>query len=204
MAKKTSVILPNGIAGLVHQAQGMGEPARKNNDKEGTSSSRVGEGASDKSAAPASSVETAKKTTGKNQAPSSKAAAESKPANSPAESNAVNNGDDYERTGRPGRPAKKPSNETPTERAVQEYKSIKDRGGDSWELFMELGKIYKSRDSKLTTIYIDNDLKKVLDRLKTASDVKLPTAAILSSIVARFIFDHKEKINEVIFGERLI
>ena len=85
-----------------------------------------------------------------------------------------------------------------------EKQNGEDSGADSWDLFLSLGKIYKTRDERLATIYIDPDLKRILDRLKTASSVKLPTAAILSSIVARFIFDHEKEINDVIFGERLI
>lgn len=60
------------------------------------------------------------------------------------------------------------------------------------------------RDSKLATVYIDADLKRVLDRLKSASSIKMPSTALLSSIVARFVFDHEKDIKDAIFGESLL
>ena len=170
--KKTSVVLPGGIAGLVHQVQrGGGEPARSENEPQ-----------TDVASEP--SREDAPETT-----------YDAKPVQASAEpAEAV----------KAGRPATPKQAETPTEKAEREYHIVKDGGADSWDLFLSLGRIYKTRDERLATIYIDPDLKRILDRLKTASDVKLPTSAILSSIVARFIFDHEKKINDVIFGERLI
>ena len=43
---------------------------------------------------------------------------------------------------------------------------------DSWQMFLDLAKEYKLRDSKLATVYIDSDLKSVLDRLKSANSIK--------------------------------
>ena len=53
------------------------------------------------------------------------------------------------------------------------------------------------------SIYIDETLKNVLDRLKYAGDEKLPTSAILSSIVARFFYDHEKDIKDVLFKNTL-
>lgn len=86
----------------------------------------------------------------------------------------------------------------------KEYHVIKDDTNDSWQLFLDMAEQYKKGDGKLATIYIDPALKQVLDRLKYAGNVKLSTSAILSSIVARFIYDHEEKIKEILFGGKLL
>lgn len=178
--KKTSVVLPGGIAGLVHQVQSgrSEEPEKKPTE---TSKAFSDDEISDNEAVAESRSEPAVEQGGVEAA-----------APAPQEKR------------RRGRPATPKQEISPTAKAEREYKIVKDSGADSWDLFLDLGKIYKTRDDRLATIYIDPDLKRILDRLKTASNVKLPTAAILSSIVARFIFDHQKKINEVIFGERLI
>ena len=71
-------------------------------------------------------------------------------------------------------------------------------------MFLDLARDFKEKDSKLATIYIDRDLKNVLDRLKAATSVKLPTTALLSAIVTRFVYDHEKQIKDAIFGDRLI
>ncbi|MDU5344320.1 MAG: hypothetical protein E6150_07750, partial [Prevotella bivia] len=87
---------------------------------------------------------------------------------------------------------------------AREYTIARDSGEDSWQLFLDLAKDYKQRDSKLATVYIDSDLKSVLDRLKSANSIKMPSTAILSAIVARFVFDHEQDIKNAIFGESLL
>ena len=87
---------------------------------------------------------------------------------------------------------------------AREYTIAKDSGEDSWQLFLDLARDYKARDSRLATVYIDSDLKSVLDRLKSASSIKLPSTALLSAIVARFVFDHEKDIKNAIFGESLL
>ena len=57
---------------------------------------------------------------------------------------------------------------------------------------------------KLWKMLIDRDLKNVLDSLKAATSVKLPTTALLSAIVTRFVYDHEKQIKDAIFGDRLI
>lgn len=186
--KKTSVVLPGGIAGLVHQVQrGGGEPARSDNEPQTDVAAEPSREDAPETTYDAKPVQAAA-------APSEAVKAEQLPEGDEAP----------KEKRRRGRPATPKQTETPTEKAEREYHIVKDGGADSWDLFLSLGRIYKTRDERLATIYIDPDLKRILDRLKTASDVKLPTSAILSSIVARFIFDHEKKINDVIFGERLI
>lgn len=87
---------------------------------------------------------------------------------------------------------------------AREYTIARDSGEDSWQLFLDLARDYKQRDSKLATVYIDSDLKHILDRLKSASGVKLPSTALLSSIVARFVFDHEQDIKDAIYGDSLL
>lgn len=88
--------------------------------------------------------------------------------------------------------------------ALKEYHIVKDDSKDSWELFLDMAKQYKTGGGKLATIYIDSTLKNVLDRMKYAGPEKLSTSAILSSIVARFIYDHEEDIRKVLFSGKLI
>ena len=83
----------------------------------------------------------------------------------------------------------------------KEYNIVKDQSEDTWNLFLNLARDYKNKQGKLSTVYIDDSLKDILDRLRTAEGIKLPSAAILSSIVARFIYDHEEKIKQVLFGD---
>ena len=87
---------------------------------------------------------------------------------------------------------------------AREYTIAKDSGEDSWQLFLDLARDYKARDSRLATVYIDSDLKSVPVRLKSASSIKLPSTALLSAIVARFVFDHEKDIKNAIFGESLL
>ena len=47
-------------------------------------------------------------------------------------------------------------------------------------------------------------LLRILDRLKSATSVKLPSTALLSAIVARFVFEHEKDIKNAIFGESLL
>lgn len=92
----------------------------------------------------------------------------------------------------------------PKENTMREYHITKDDSKDSWDLFLDLAKQYKDGGGKLATIYIDNSLKNLLDRMKYVGPEKLTTSAILSSIVARFIYDHEDDIRRVLFSGDLI
>lgn len=98
------------------------------------------------------------------------------------------------------RRGRRPKSEASAER---EYHVTRDDSKDSWQLFLDLAHDYKVGGGKLATIYIDETLKNVLDRLKYAGDEKLPTSAILSSIVARFFYDHEKDIKDVLFKNTL-
>lgn len=101
-----------------------------------------------------------------------------------------------ERAYSPGRPAKQDT--------MKEYHIVKDDSRDSWDLFLDMAKQYKDGGGKLATIYIDGTLKNVLDRMKYVGPEKLPTSAMLSSIVARFIYDHEDEIRRALFSGDLI
>lgn len=92
----------------------------------------------------------------------------------------------------------------PKENTMREYHIVKDDSKDSWDLFIDMAQQYKTGGGKLATIYIDETLKSVLDRMKYAGPEKLSTSAILSSIVARFIYDHEEEIKKTLFSGNLI
>lgn len=92
----------------------------------------------------------------------------------------------------------------PKENTMREYHIVQDNSKDSWDLFIDMAQQYKNGGGKLATIYIDETLKSVLDRLKYAGPEKLSTSAILSSIVARFIYDHEEAIKKALFSGNLL
>ena len=89
----------------------------------------------------------------------------------------------------------------PKENTMREYHSVKDTSADSWQLFLDMATQYKNGGGKLATIYIDESLKNVLDRMKYAGQEKLSTSAILSSIVARFVYDHEDEIKKVLYSD---
>lgn len=187
MAKKQKITvnLPGGIAGLVHTVQrGESAPAREE--------SRVEEQpvAPENEQTPQSITEqTVEKPSETSQSPSEEEEKQEKTAPVKKET-----------------PVTKPAGDKKQKnaKAEREYHVTKDDSKDSWELFLDLARDFKEKDSKLATIYIDRDLKNVLDRLKAATSVKLPTTALLSAIVTRFVYDHEKQIKDAIFGDRLI
>ena len=66
-------------------------------------------------------------------------------------------------------------------------------GLDSWSLMVSTARAYKEYPGKLATVYIDSDLKRVLDGLR-ASGMGVSTSSLLSSIVASFISEHDAEI----------
>lgn len=94
---------------------------------------------------------------------------------------------------RRGRPQK--------ENTMKTYQIQKDDSADSWELFLDLAKQYKTGGGRPATIYIDPTLKNILDRLKYP--LSLTTSSILSSIVARFIYDHEEDVRKALFSQNI-
>lgn len=200
--QKTRVVLPGGIQGLVHTLQnGTAEPAMKaqvdvtklndeNDDNSYTSENENNEVAVEQPVqqqAPVQQVQQAQQQ------------AQQAQAQQPVQQQAP-----QVQQVAPAQPERAPRGRRPKENTMKEYTIVKDDSRDSWDLFLDMAKQYKDGGGKLATIYIDESLKNVLDRMKYCGPEKLSTSAILSSIVARFIFDHEEDIKKVMFSGRLI
>lgn len=171
--KKTKVIMPGGISGLVNRMQGVEKPAVS---------------------APAEPE------------PAEEVVAEPEPVREPVHHEPALHtkpaapADEKDRSA----PAAKKLPKAEGKELAREYTLQQGDTTDSWQMFLDLAKEYKLRDSKLATVYIDSDLKSVLDRLKSANSIKMPSTALLSSIVARFVFDHEKNIKEAIYGDSLL
>lgn len=171
--KKTKVIMPGGISGLVNRMQGVEKPAVS---------------------APAGPE------------PAEEVVAEPEPVREPVHHEPTLHtkpaapADEKDRSA----PAAKKLPKAEGKELAREYTLQQGDTTDSWQMFLDLAKEYKLRDSKLATVYIDSDLKSVLDRLKSANSIKMPSTALLSSIVARFVFDHEKNIKEAIYGDSLL
>ncbi|MBS7399090.1 MAG: hypothetical protein KIG92_02195 [Prevotella sp.] len=202
--QKTRVVLPGGIQGLVHTLQnGTAEPAMKaqvdvtklndeNDDNSYTSENENNEVAAEQPVQQAPQAQTVQ------QAPQAQTqqAAPAQPTQQAPQAQV--------QQAAPAQPERAPRGRRPKENTMKEYTIVKDDSRDSWDLFLDMAKQYKDGGGKLATIYIDESLKNVLDRMKYCGPEKLSTSAILSSIVARFIFDHEEDIKKVMFSGRLI
>lgn len=199
--QKTRVVLPGGIQGLVHTLQnGTAEPAMKaqvdvtklndeNDDNSYTSENENNEVAVEQTVQQAPQAQTVQQAP---QAQTQQAAPAQPVQQAPQAQQAA------------PQPERAPRGRRPKENTMKEYTIVKDDSRDSWDLFLDMAKQYKDGGGKLATIYIDESLKNVLDRMKYCGPEKLSTSAILSSIVARFIFDHEEDIKKVMFSGRLI
>lgn len=202
--QKTRVVLPGGIQGLVHTLQnGTAEPAMKaqvdvtklndeNDDNSYTSENENNEVAAEQTVQQAPQAQTVQ------QAPQAQTQ-QAAPAQTTQQAPQA-----QVQQAAPAQPERAPRGRRPKENTMKEYTIVKDDSRDSWDLFLDMAKQYKDGGGKLATIYIDESLKNVLDRMKYCGPEKLSTSAILSSIVARFIFDHEEDIKKVMFSGRLI
>lgn len=194
--QKTRVVLPGGIQGLVHNLQnGTAEPNLNPQVDVNKINTTDDDNVAETPATPeVQQADTAQQAAAQQQAASgvgeSQAAATTAAATTAATASA---------------PAERaPRGRRPKENTMKEYTIVKDDSRDSWDLFLDMAKQYKDGGGKLATIYIDETLKNVLDRMKYCGPEKLSTSAILSSIVARFIFDHEDDIKNVMFSGRLI
>lgn len=204
--QKTRVVLPGGIQGLVHTLQnGTAEPAMKaqvdvtklndeNDDNSYTSENENNEVAAEQPVQQQAPVQQVAQ-----QAQQQAQQASQAPVQQPVQQQAP-----PVQQVAPAQPERAPRGRRPKENTMKEYTIVKDDSRDSWDLFLDMAKQYKDGGGKLATIYIDESLKNVLDRMKYCGPEKLSTSAILSSIVARFIFDHEEDIKKVMFSGRLI
>lgn len=208
--QKTRVVLPGGIQGLVHTLQnGTAEPAMKaqvdvtklndeNDDNSYTSENENNEVAAEQPVQQAPAQQVAQ------QAQQQAQQAPQAQVQQPVQQQAPQAQQAPAQQVAPAQPERAPRGRRPKENTMKEYTIVKDDSRDSWDLFLDMAKQYKDGGGKLATIYIDESLKNVLDRMKYCGPEKLSTSAILSSIVARFIFDHEEDIKKVMFSGRLI
>ncbi|MBM6993376.1 MAG: hypothetical protein I3J02_08975 [Prevotella sp.] len=221
--KKTRVLLPGGIQGLVHDLQNgtsnyaqkpivddqpviddeESEVANKRPETEVTDQQADVQGAGKQTDTSSPSVDESASSSAQPTATATKredVAMEVTPVEAPAATVAVT----------PAEPQATEPDEAhgrgrrPKENTMKEYHIVKDDSVDSWELFIDMAQQYKTGGGKLATIYIDESLKSVLDRMKYAGTEKLSTSAILSSIVARFIYDHEDDIKKVLFSGNLL
>lgn len=219
MAKKrTRVMLPGGIQGLVHDLQnGTSKYAQRpiveevdddaaDEKKQEASDDRENDAEQGRGAETvAISVAEERPTVGKAADQSVSTEGQVRPEVTPVD--AAPDARSNERAGQSGATSSAETDkekEATNQPAMREYHIVKDDSKDSWDLFIDMARQYKSGDGKLATIYIDETLKSVLDRMKYAGTEKLSTSAILSSIVARFIYDHEDQIRKVLFSGDLI
>lgn len=137
-AKKTTVTLPGGLAGLVHAAQ-----------------------------------------QGSTKAPAAATAAGTKAGNR-----------------QPRRTPQEPSGQTDAPMTDDDYRRATAAGESRWQLFEQLARQYH-RASGLSAVYIDDDLKRALARLR-ASGMGVSASAILSAIVRQFLIENADSVRDTI------
>lgn len=170
--KKTKLVLPGGIQGLVHDVQQKASEAGLENKVKGENSEKE-------------EIQKRKIFDPMQKAQGSNDFEKISPSVSVVEKGTdVSSADKNEQAGE-----------------SREYNIVKDESKDNWDLFLNLARDYKTKQGKLSTVYIDSSLKDILDRLRTAEGIKLPSSAILSSIVARFVYDHEGNIRQALFGD---
>lgn len=204
---KTRVTLPGSLADLVRDLQDGGQQGVRN-AQEQTPAQAEREAQANAQVAENQTVTTPDRVGEPEVAEASKA--DVQPADEAQEATGVNEdgidarankpigGDRHRQEGdsegqRRGRPQK--------ENTMKTYQIQKDDSADSWDLFLDLAKQYKTGGGRPATIYIDPALKNILDRLKYP--LSLTTSSILSSIVARFIYDHEDDVRKAIFSQNI-
>ena len=193
--KKTRVMLPGGIQGLVHDLQNGTSRFAQQPIVDATDTDDAAESSDE---TPDTQETANEQVAPENQevrmevTPAETTLATEKPAQVDKEAADKPSGDAVDATEKGGEPR------------MREYHIVKDDSKDSWDLFIDMARQYKSGGGKLATIYIDETLKSVLDRMKYAGTEKLSTSAILSSIVARFVYDHEDEIRKVLFSGDLL
>ena len=192
---KTRVTLPGSLADLVKDLQAGGAQGVRNAQDDATPK-REQDDNQQKAQAPDNQLETTTDRAGE------KSVAEAPEASNQQAAEAQDNRpiggerprEEADNEGqRRGRPQK--------ENTMKTYQIQKDDSADSWDLFLDLAKQYKTGGGRPATIYIDPTLKNILDRLKYP--LSLTTSSILSSIVARFIYDHEDDVRKALFSQNI-
>lgn len=209
--KKTSVILPGGIAGLVQSAQqGIQQPPlAETRNADDTAETDKPNDIIDESKPETQTTAKSRQTAGDKKVKTGETQPKNKNTEETAESTKADRvGEKPSKTVRPAaatqqgndKPSAEPANSTPINERSYSL-TPKNSADESWQMFLDMAHEYKQRQAPIATIYIDEELKRVLDRLKTAGPSRLTTTSIVSSIVARFIFDHEREIKELLYKE---
>lgn len=71
---------------------------------------------------------------------------------------------------------------------------------DEWKKFVSYAEDYYTDESKGrgVTVWIDEDVKEVLDKIKSSGEVKVPVRHMVSSMCRIFIEEHKQEVLRVI------
>lgn len=158
-AKKTTVTLPGGLAGLVHAAQ-QGSTKAPTADS-GADTTRPDSAPTEATAAPAATAEGPKAAARQHRRRQQEASAQTAEAISDAD-----------------------------------YRRAIAAGDSRWQLFEQLARQYH-RASGLSAVYIDDDLKRALARLR-ASGMGVSASAILSAIVRQFLIENADSVRDTI------
>jgi hypothetical protein len=208
--KKTSVILPGGIAGLVQSAQqGIQPPLAETRNADDTAETDKPNDIIDENKPETQTTAKSRQTAGDKKVKTGATQPKNKDTEETAEPTKANRvGEKVSKTVSPAaatqqrndKPSAEPDNSTPINERSYSL-TPKNSADESWQMFLDMAHEYKQRQAPIATIYIDEELKRVLDRLKTAGPSRLTTTSIVSSIVARFIFDHEREIKELLYKE---
>lgn len=172
-AKKTTVTLPGGLAGLVHAAQQGGAKA------------------------PATAATTPAADSGADT--TRHGSAQPEPQSAPTEAKAAATAADSspKAAGRQPRRAQQEAS-APAAAAISDddYRRAISSGETRWQLFEQLARQYH-RASGLSAVYIDDDLKRAIARLR-ASGMGVSASAILSAIVRQFLIENADSVRDTI------
>lgn len=71
---------------------------------------------------------------------------------------------------------------------------------EDWKKFVKYAEDYYTDESKGrgVTVWIDEDVKEVLDKIKSSGEVKVPVRHMVSSMCRIFIEEHKQEVLRVI------
>ena len=205
---KTRVTLPGSLADLVKDLQAGGAQGMRNAQDDATPK-REQDDNKQKAQAPDNQLETTTDGAGEMSVAEAPEASNQQAAEA-QEGTSVNEDVADARANRPiggERPREEADNEgqrrgrPQKENTMKTYQIQKDDSADSWDLFLDLAKQYKTGGGRPATIYIDPTLKNILDRLKYP--LSLTTSSILSSIVARFIYDHEDDVRKALFSQNI-
>lgn len=205
---KTRVTLPGSLADLVKDLQAGGAQGVRTSQEPVSENAGQGESKNEPQTPDTQAEATADRVGGKPSAEGS--TADSQQSTEAQEVTSVKEEGPDARANRPiggERPREEGENEgqrrgrPQKENTMKTYQIQKDDSADSWDLFLDLAKQYKTGGGRPATIYIDPTLKNILDRLKYP--LSLTTSSILSSIVARFIYDHEDDVRKALFSQNI-